>query len=218
MHSRIYKAFEDVRHDNDIWVVVVTGVGRAFSAGHDLTEVGHDPDREDLNNMVRETWKPTIAAINGFALAQGAGIALNCDIRIAADTAQIGYPQAKLGRPGMTGQAVLAHLVPMNIALELIYTAEPITAQRAYELQLVNKVVPADKLKEATDSMVQRILSSAPLPLQIMKEAAVLGQKLNFRERRRITQIMNDTLRASEDAREGLAARRERRQPVWKGR
>ncbi len=224
MRARLANILHEVQDDPDVWVMVLTGAGDVFSGGHDnadharVREAGRQ-EAENCYQLLQETWKPTVAAINGLCLAEGTGLALSCDIRIAADTARIGYPQARSGRAALTGPTLLPHLVPLNIAFEMLYTAEPISAERAYQVGLVNAVVPAAELAGATQRMVERILSSGPLAQRVAKEVAVRGRSLPFAERVRLGQrLSRERIQPSADLAEAQAAARENRAPVWQGR
>ncbi len=218
----LFDAFTDVRDNPDVWIAVLTGEGRAFSTGHDLVEMAgggaHGRPTVELYQFIEELWKPTVAAINGICLAQGGGLALSCDIRIASEQAQFGWPQVKRGIASTSGPCSLAHRVPMNVALELLFAGEFVDAQEAKRLNLINRIVPHDKLMEETETFVRKILGNAPLAIRAIKEIAVRGQDMTMEDRVRFAGAVSETIRQSADAREGLTAFREKRQPVWQGR
>lgn len=222
MKDRLFDVFTDVRDNPDVWIAVLTGEGRAFSTGHDLVEMAggsaHGRPTTELYQFIEEIWKPTIAAINGVCLAQGGGLALSSDIRIASERAQFGWPQVKRGIASTSGPCSLAHRVPLNIALELLYTGDFLDAREAKRLNLVNRVVPHEKLMEETDTLVRKILANAPLAMRAIKEIAVRGLDMTMEDRVRFAGAVSDAIRESADAREGLAAFREKRQPAWQGR
>ncbi len=118
MAEGIFKALDDVKNNPDVWVCLITGNGRDFSTGHDLTwanpEIGSGRSTEDLYEYLVTIWKPTVAAINGYCLAQGAGIACSCDIRIASEDAKLGWPQSKRGFPSTSGPSILARIHPVQ--------------------------------------------------------------------------------------------------------
>jgi enoyl-CoA hydratase/carnithine racemase len=225
MRDELWRVLHDVNENPEVWLAVITGRGRAFSVGHDLVSMsgrGDDlyPDEistEDIYVYQTQIFKPIIAAINGFCLAQGGGIALASDIRIASDQAQFGWPQAKRGIGSVSGPCMLAHRMPLNLALEFLFTGDTISAQRALELDLVNKVVPHDELESATDEVVQKLLQNAPLAMRAMKEVAIRGLSMRLEDRVRLAGIVNRRLQRTEDAQEGLSAFAEKRTPVFVG-
>ena len=214
--------------DDDARVGIITGAGRAFCAGRDLKERAGDnaagrqaragdsmqPDRP---YMWPPTWKPLIAAINGFALAGGWSIAQLCDLRIAAADAQLGITETKwsLLPPFAT---ILPKQIGLAATLELCLTAQPISAQRAYEIGFVNKVTPAAEVLAAARAMAQQIAENAPLAVQYFKELAYRGLNMSTQDISALTYRTYDQLLATEDAKEGPRAFAEKRKPRWQGR
>ena len=146
MRELLWDAFQDVRNNDEVRCAIVTGSGRAFSTGHDLVAMAsaranEGPTTGDLYVEQSKIWKPIISANNGICLAQGCGIALGSDIRIASSEAQFGWPQAKRGISSVSGPALLSQVVPRNIAFEFLFTGDFVDAQKALELMLVNYVV-----------------------------------------------------------------------------
>ena len=212
----------------DSYVAIVTGAGRAFCAGRDLKERANDnaegrqarasdsmyPDRP---YMWPQTWKPLIAAINGFALAGGWSIAQMCDLRIAAADAKLGITETKWSLLPPFG-TILPKQLPLSAVLELCLTAQPITAQRAYDIGFVNKVVPGDALLEEAVTMAEQIAENAPLAVQYFKELAYRGLNMSTQDISSLTYHMYDQLLTTEDSKEGPRAFAEKRKPRWQGR
>lgn len=222
MKDLLLQAFEDIRVNPDAWAVLLAANGRAFSAGRDLLEMeaGGAPGRSthDLYQLIHQLKKPTVVAINGICLAQGAGLALACDVRFASDKAEFGWPQVRRGITSVSGPTLLAEMLPLNIALEMLYSGETIGAEMALRWGLVNRVVPPERLADEAGAFVRRIVGNAPLSLRAIKEAAIRGHDMTLEGRVRFAELLLEHIQATEDAREGLAAFREKRPPVWKGR
>ncbi|MBI2847312.1 MAG: enoyl-CoA hydratase/isomerase family protein [Chloroflexi bacterium] len=223
MREELYEAFSQVKDNPEVWLALVTGTGRAFTTGHDLvamaspgSESGHSTD--DLYLLESTLVKPVLVAVNGYCFAQGCGIVLTADIAIASEQAQFGWPQVKRGISSVSGPVFLANRVPWGRAMQILLTGDSISAQEALQLGLVNKVVPHERLLEETEALARNILANAPLSIRAMKEAAQRGQNKPLAERIKIASGIFAHIKDTEDAKEGLAAFREKRQPVWKGR
>ena len=223
MRLLLWDAFQDVRNDDEVRCAIVTGSGRAFSTGHDLVAMANaraneGPSTGDLYVEQSKIWKPIISAINGVCLAQGCGIALGSDIRIASTEAQFGWPQAKRGISSVSGPALLSQVVPRNVAFEFLFTGEFVNAQKALELMLVNYVVPPEEVMPRAEEMARKITANAPLALAAIKEASIKGSEMGLEDRVAYAQNKRDEVLASEDAQEGVRAFAEKRAPVWQGR
>ena len=223
MRQLLWESFQDVDSNPDVRVAIVTGRGRAFSTGHDLVAMAAGRasaglSTSDLYVAQQRIWKPIIAAINGICLAQGCGLALGSDIRIASEEAQFGWPQVKRGIASVSGPALLAHVVPRNIAFEIMFTGEFIDAQRALELGLVNRVLPGDQTVPAAEELARKIMKNAPLALAAIKEVSINGAAMDLERRTAYAQAKVDLIRTTEDAKEGVRAFAEKRDPVWQGR
>jgi enoyl-CoA hydratase len=222
----LWDAFTKVRDDDEVWLGIVTGEGRAFSVGHDLVEMSAGGKMADTPGstdelylfMATQVWKPIIAAVNGICLAQGAGVALGADIRVVADNVQFGWPQVKRGISSISGPVILSQRVPIGKALEILLTGDFIGAHEALELGLVNYVVPAADVMPKAEELASKILVNAPLAVRGMKEAAVRGLDLPLRDRLEVATKIYDRLQDTEDAAEGLAAFNEKRPTVFRGR
>jgi len=220
----LFGAFDRFRDDGRAKVAILTGAGdQAFCAGGDLKEMAEmklevpPPDFIPHLGVNILTDKPVIAAVNGAALAGGFLLAQMCDLCVAVEHAQFAITEARWGR-GAPWAAPLPWLIPPRIALELLLTAEPITAQRAYDVGLVNRVVAPDDLRSTAQSMAQRIADNAPLSVRAGKamvyEAAEQGRTGALLAGDRFYEAAYK----SEDAQEGPRAFRDKRRPVWKGR
>ena len=228
LRGDLEEAINEFDGDVDAFVAIITGAGRAFCAGRDLKERAADnaegiqarashsmsPDRP---YMWPQTWKPLIAAVNGFALAGGWSIAQMCDLRIAAEEAKLGITETKWSLLPPFG-TILPKMMPLSAVLELVFTAQPITAQRAYEMGFLNKVVPADQLMPEALAMANQIAENAPLAVQYFKELAYRGLNMSTQDISSLAYHMYDQLLTTEDSKEGPKAFAEKRKPQWKGR
>lgn len=223
LREELFQAFEDVERNPDVWVAIITGTGRAFSVGHDLVAMagrrvgGNEGERttDELYHFIANLYKPVIAAINGLCLAQGGGLALLSDLRIAADTAQFGWPQVKRGISSMSGPILLAKRVPLNIAMQFLMTGDFMSAQDAARFSLVNQVVPADELMPTAQALAEKIRDNAPLAVRAIKEATLRGAGLGMEEHLKLARGISNKVEASNDAKEGLAAFKEKRPARW---
>jgi len=206
--------------DETARVMVVTGAGdKAFCAGGDLKEMAATaltvPPLDFMPQFGRniEVPKPTIAAVNGVAWAGGFLLTQCCDLCLAAEGATFAISEVKVGR-GAPWAAPLSWLVPPRIALQILLTGDPLSARRAYEVGLVNEVVPLAGLRERAQQVAERIAANAPLSVLAAKRTAYLSRPDLFDEAERIW----EPVYLSADAQEGPAAFRDKRAPVWTGR
>ena len=223
----ITAAFDELRADDSIRVVVVTGAGeKAFIAGADIAEFAGRTAHQQravmqqmkVFSLVEEFPKPVIAAINGFCLGGGCELALACDLRVASDRASFGQPEINLGIiPGGGGTQRLTRLVGEGKAMELILTGDIINAQAAYGIGLVNMVVPAADLEAKTMELANRIAEKSPVALRMAKEAVKLASRSSLDEGLRREVDLFALCFSSEDKDEGVSAFLEKRRPVFKG-
>ena len=223
--SRLREVWDQFAADGEARVAVLTGAGdRAFCAGADLKVMnegggiqnfGRGSNRP-LGRLDPGTNKPIIAAINGYAIAGGWWLAQLCDIRIAAAEAKLGISEVKWNLPA--GWVTdLTRIIGMGHALEVTLTGEPISAQRAYEIGFVNKVVPRAELMDAAFEMAQTIAENGPMSVRAHKEILYRGYLLSRDEGNAVAGHILSRLMQSEDAKEGPRAFVEKRKPVWKG-
>jgi enoyl-CoA hydratase/carnithine racemase len=219
-------ALDDAAIDDDVWVVVLTGTGdRAFSAGMDLKAFMSGQSGEILSpehgfaNIARRNFpKPIIAAVNGVALAGGCEIVLACDLVVAADHASFGLPEVTRGLVAAGGGLIRLHeRIPYTIALELALTGESISAQRALELGLVNRVVPLGDLLPAAMELAEKICGNAPLAVRASKELVRRSVGVPEETAWELNTRLTMPVFASKDAMEGATAFAEKRPPVWTG-
>ncbi|MBO0826574.1 MAG: enoyl-CoA hydratase/isomerase family protein [Streptosporangiales bacterium] len=210
--------------DADAKVLVLTGAGdKAFCAGGDLKEMAATtlrvppPDFAPQFGRNIEVEKPTIAAVNGVAYAGGFLLAQSCDLCVAADSARFAVTEVKVGR-GAPWAAPLPWLVPPRIAMQLLLTGDPIDADRAYQVGLVNEVVPAAELHDATQRLAERIAANAPLSVGAGKRTVQLIAEHPLADAYEEAERIWRPVYLSEDAQEGPAAFRDKRPPEWKGR
>ena len=229
MRLELVDAFSRLRGDGAVRVIVVTGAGeRAFSAGADIREFLEPPvptrfreerKRLDYRGEMDRCPQPIIAAIRGYALGGGLELALACDIRIAAEDAQLGLTEINLGIiPGGGGTQRLPRLVGRGKALEMILTGARIPAAEALRLGLVERVVPVAELMPAAQALARSIADKAPIALRYAKEAAVSGLELPLHDGLRLENDLATLLRTTEDRVEGARAFVEKRKPKWSGR
>lgn len=221
------QAIDEVRSRDDIAGLIVTGAGRAFIAGADITELASQTPTiaksraqrgQSVFRRFETSPKPVIAAVNGFALGGGCELALACHIRIASDKAKFGQPEVKLGTcPGYGGTQRLSRLVGKGRAIQLITTAEMIDANEAYRIGLVNKVVAGDELMPAATEMMNLILSNGPLAVALCIEAVDRGMEMSLEEGLVLEANHFGLLAATEDMTEGMKAFLEKRAPAFRG-
>lgn len=228
-HDRLEAIWNEFAADPELWVAVLTGEGeRSFSAGNDLKWTAQNPGKmpplpkggfAGITTRFDLT-KPVIAAVNGFALGGGFEIVLACDIVVAAEHAQFGLPEPKVGLLAAAGGAQrLPRQIPLKVAMGMMLTGEAITAARALELGLVNEVVPRADLLAAAGRWADKIAACSPLSIRATKQAALDGLDRPVRDAIDIHNYpaVMELLR-SEDAQEGPRAFAEKRPPQWKGR
>jgi len=217
-------ALDDIEQDKDAWVVILTGAGnKAFCAGMDLKAFasgeggGIMANKNGFAGIARRDFaKPIIAAVNGHALAGGFEVVLSCDLVVAVEQATFGIPEVKRGLIAAGGGLIrLPKRLPMAVALELALTGDPIDAQRAFELGLVNRVVAAESLMDEALALAERITTNAPLAVRRSKAVMYGAAQVPEQEGWRICEEATRIVFAGPDAREGPIAFAEKRPPNW---
>ncbi|MBM2825941.1 MAG: enoyl-CoA hydratase [Dehalococcoidia bacterium] len=229
--QRVRHFWDEINKDDEVWVGILTGVGRSFCAGADLRAAADRDAAAESGEATGESsflvpssvnphspvpsWKPTIAALNGFALGGGFHMAMTCDIRIAADTAEIGMPEVRWNRSAGFG-ARLEYFPTISIACEMLLWGERISAQRAYEIGFVNKVVPADKLMETAMEYADTVTDKAPASVRNHKMMIYNGRDMGIGALEAYGRALFGPIGRMEDSKEGARAFVEKRKPQWK--
>jgi len=220
-HRELNEAFIDFRDDPNVWVGIIHGAGdKAFSAGADIKEfrtISNEQRPERLR--AEQIWKPFIAAIHGYCLGGGLELAMECDLRIAAENALLGYPEVTIGFfPGSRCTLRLPRYITRTYVMELMLMGQQIDAHEAYRMGLVNKVVPLDQLMLTAREWAEIICQAGPLGVSAAKEMIIMGYDMTMEEGVKLEQKLLGHVRSSEDFMEGARAFAEKRKPVFKGR
>ena len=229
--GELLHALDAARADAGVRVIVLTGAGKVFSAGGDLSSMGSGGTPleskgggatkpgtfVDLNLAMTRVGKPTIAMVNGHALAGGLGLVVACDLAIAADDAQLGTPEINVGLWPMMIMATIFRNVPRKRGLELVMTGAKIPAAEAEKIGLITRAVPKDKLEAEVEALAAKLASKSPLIMRMGLEAFYNTQDLELQPALEYLQGRLMAVLGTEDAREGLMAFLEKRAPNWKG-
>ena len=223
IRAGLFAAWDRFERDAALRVAILTGSGdKAFCAGGDLKEMTElrlaVPPRDMFpvpgDNI--ELTKPTIAAVNGVAFAGGWMIAQACDLCVASTRAQFAITEVKVGRSSPWA-APLIHMIPQRIMMEIVLTGKPITAQRAYEIGLVNRLAEPDGLMAAALALATEILDGAPLSVQAAREMVMLSTEMGRSAALRVARKVSERAYLSTDAQEGPQAFAAKRRPLWRG-
>lgn len=220
----LFAGWDRFERDPALRVAILTGSGeKAFCAGGDLKEMVERqlqvPPR-DMFPMLHDNIqvsKPTIAAVNGVAFAGGWMIAQGCDLCVASTTAKFAITEVKVGR-GSPWAAPLIHMIPQRIMMEIILTGKPISAQRAYEIGLVNRLAEPAALMDTAIELAREILDGAPLSVKAGRETVMLATEMGRSAALQAARAAHEYTYCSDDAKEGPSAFAEKRKPRWKGR
>jgi enoyl-CoA hydratase len=226
--SALGEAFAGFEADESLRVIVITGEGRAFSAGADITELAaltgphafsaHVKAITDVYRRLQQLRQPSIAAINGLALGGGLELALACDLRIAARSAQLGVPEVKLGLlPAAGGSQRLARFLPPAIAKQMLLTGDPISAQTALDHGLVNEVVEDERVLDSALRLAGRLAEGPPLAMAAAKRLIDEGAPMDLETAILLERETISLLFATDDCTEGTRAFLEKRRPRFSG-
>ncbi len=224
MMGEMVAALESLKEQPGVRVVVIEAVegSKAFSAGVDIAD--HTADKvHDMIHCFHRVFRlldelniPTLAAVNGAALGGGCELAIFCDMIVASERAKFGQPEIKVGCFPPIAAILMTRLMPRNLALELLLTGDPIKADEAYRLGLINRVVPPEDLSAATDELIGKLTSLSGSILRYTRQAASLGATGSFTEALdAIEKLYLDDMMQTHDVHEGLGAFMEKRAPVW---
>lgn len=228
MRTDLNAAFSRFRDEEDAWIAIVTGAGRAFCAGADLRGGGNSAgdfpgtfwEKPTINSFESgwEIFKPVIAAVNGHCIGYGFTLITWCDFVIASERATFGFPEVRIGVPTIVGAIRLPQRVGWQNAMEILLTGERFDAERAKEMGVVGTVVAHDTLLDEANALADRLLQGAPLAQRVIKEMATRAQSMTSMEAIRFGETMRKVAAATDDAVEGGRAVREGRPPTWTGR
>jgi enoyl-CoA hydratase len=221
-------AVEDIDNDHDVRVVLITGAGTAFCSGADLGGIAGLVDKprdyflrlwNKVFSAIDNLGKPVIAVINGIALAGGLELVMACDLAIASEDARLSDQHANYGLvPGGGGSQRLPRLIGIRKAKELLYTGDWLSAAEAERFGLINKVVPANKLREATAELVAKLMSKSPMALKTVKRLVNYGMEIPLAAGLEMELVGAIAHSSTEDLAEGISAFMEKRPPVFPGR
>ena len=226
--KELHTCFESLCEDEAVRVVILTGSGeKAFVAGADINELAVQSPvggkatslgGQRTLDLIQNLGKPVIAAVNGYALGGGCELAMACTLRIASENARFGQPEVKLGIiPGYAGTQRLPRLVGKGRALELILTGDPVTAQEAYRIGLVNQIVPQKDLLATAESLARKIMANGPLAVRFAMEAVHHGMEMSQAEGQFLEATLFGLCCTTEDKNEGTRAFLEKRPPKFVG-
>ncbi len=222
----LMEALDAFDHDEAIGAMVITGNKRAFAAGADVRELAgqsagqiKETDFVAAFSRIRNIRKPVIAAVSGYVLGGGCGLAMSCDLIVASETAKFGQPEITIGViPGAGGTQRLAHAVGKALAMEMILNNRTLTALEAAQFRLVNRVVPVEQFLDEALKLAEEIASHAPIAVRAAKKMVNRAYELALAEGLHEEKQEFYNLFTTEDQKEGMNAFIEKRKPTWKGR
>ena len=224
--GELSEVFIDVRDKPETWVAIITGAGdKAFCAGADLVKLPPSVLEGEKSFMemspplplwTLEVGKPLIAAVNGLAFGGGLELALSCDIRICSENATFGITESRWSLiPGGGGTQRLPRIIPLGIALEMMFTAKRIDAKEAYRIGLINKVVPLPELTPTAHQLAENICQNGPLAVRAIRQAVLRGLNMRLYEGLALESTLFKSIMRTED-KEGITAFLQKRKPKWK--
>jgi enoyl-CoA hydratase/carnithine racemase len=221
LSRQLIKALHDYDSDNNLYAGIVTGTGeRSFCAGADLTDPEHIAEgvgwEANYDWQLAGVKKPLIAAINGYCLGAGFTLALCCDIRIASEKASMGTPDQKLNTVDAYASIMLSRMIPASTAMEVLMTGDRLSAQEAYRVGLVSRLVCASDLIPAAEAIAKKICNNGPVALWACKEINRRARYMSFDDCLAMFKTITGPILNMDDTKEGITAFFEKRPPVWK--
>ncbi len=221
LSRQLIKALHDYDADNDLYAGIITGTGdRSFCAGADLTDAEHIEAgvnwEADYDWQLANVKKPLIGAINGYSLGAGFTLALCCDIRIASEKASLGTPDQKLNTVDAYASIMLSRMIPASTAMEVLMTGDRLSAQEAYRIGLVSRIVPPAELIPTAESIAKKICNNGPVALWACKELNRRTRYMSLDDSLSLFKSITGPILKMDDTREGITAFFEKRRPVWK--
>jgi enoyl-CoA hydratase len=221
LSRQLIKALHDYDSDNSLYACIVTGTGeRSFCAGADLTDPEHIEEGVDWEAnydwQLAGVKKPLIAAINGYCLGAGFTLALCCDIRIASEKASMGTPDQKLNTVDAYASIMLSRMIPASTSMEVLMTGERLSAQEAYRIGLVSRLVPPAELLPTAEAIAKKICNNGPVALWACKEINRRARYMSFDDSLAMFKTITGPILKMDDTKEGITAFFEKRLPVWK--
>ncbi|ORI25493.1 enoyl-CoA hydratase-related protein [Rhodococcus sp. 1168] len=218
LSDQLCEAVSQLDADPDVRALVLTGAGRGFSSGMDLAEYTRNGVPASLIEFFQNGARmPLIAAIEGFAMAGGLELALRCDLIVAAQGSKLAFPESKVGLIAWYGASRVQRLISRQAAAELLFTGDPMTADRAYELGMITRLVDRGRARIVAEEMAAKIAGNAPLSVIGSKDLLDLTQGRTVEEYSRDMKVITDPVYSSSDSREGACAFIEKREAVWRG-
>jgi len=221
LSRQLIRALHDYDSDNDLYAGIITGTGeRSFCAGADLTDTEHIEAgvnwEADYDWQLANIKKPLIAAVNGYCLGAGFTLALCCDIRIASEKASLGTPDQKLNTVDAYASIMLSRMIPASTAMEVLMTGDRLSAQEAYRIGLVSRLVPPTDLMPTAQAIATKICGNGPVALWACKELNRRTRYMSLDDSLSLFKSITGPILKMDDTREGITAFFEKRPPAWK--